>query len=899
MGGEKLEWPLVGRSGELHRLRRLVSDGETPGVVIAGSAGVGKTRLALECVRLADKAGLATVRITATRAAAALPLGALAALLPAGHHGETGGVDDRGDLLRRSAAALVERGGARRLVVFLDDAHSLDDASATLIHQLASTNAAFVLATLRVGDPAPEPVVALWKDELVPRIDLVGLDAGAIEELLSKILGGTVDHATVAQLAVRCEGNVLFLRELVLGALEDGSLRDDGGIWRLAGYPGPSQRLIELVEARLGRLDAAGRHLLELVSYGEPLGPAHLEALTDPALAEELERKGLLVSRLDGHRVEVRLAHPLYGEVLRSRISALRLPGIARSLAEAVEGTGARRREDTLRVGTWRLEGGGAHPELMLTAAITARWRYDFPLAERLAAAGVEAGAGFDAALLLAQLTCLQGRPGEAERMLADLAGQATDDAQRGLVALSQLDAIGLYGGRMDEALKLAEEAESAIADPVWRGEITARKAVLVLGCDGPRAAVEVVDPLLPTAQGRALAWACLIASFGHGRQGHVKAALDASTLGYATQTSLTQPTDWYPLIHLWCRCEALAHAGRFEEAEALAKEQYALGLAEGSGEAQAWFCWHLASVVGERGNVRTAARYARESIASYRELGRPQFVRESLIYLALALALGQQAEAATEALKTLDALELPPTLYKPVELGLARAWTAVAAGDLPGAYRLLDEAAELGHRIGDLVGEASALHGLARLGRPTRDVATRLENLAGVIEGNLAPARACHARALAAGDPEGLAQASQLFESMGAHLLAAEAAADAAVTLRKAGDPRKAAAAERRAASLADGCEGAFTPGLQAGATRAALTSGERQTVLLAAAGRSNKQIAEELYVSVRTVENQLQRVYEKLGITSRAQLAEALGTEPSTDPDKRGVQDGVGNRG
>src|SRR3981189_3741748 len=165
--------------------------------MIAGPAGVGKTRLALEGLRLAESAGLAleslrraesaglaAARVAATRAASTLPFGALAPLLPATHHGETGGVDDRADLLRRSAAALIERAGDRRLALLVDDVHLLDDASATLIHQLAGTNSAFVLATLRTGEAAPEPVIALWKDAVIERLELVGLDARAIAQLL-------------------------------------------------------------------------------------------------------------------------------------------------------------------------------------------------------------------------------------------------------------------------------------------------------------------------------------------------------------------------------------------------------------------------------------------------------------------------------------------------------------------------------------------------------------------------------------------------------------------------------------------------------------------------------------------------------------------------------------------
>ena len=56
-------------------------------------------------------------------------------------------------------------------------------------------------------------------------------------------------------------------------------------------------------------------------------------------------------------------------------------------------------------------------------------------------------------------------------------------------------------------------------------------------------------------------------------------------------------------------------------------------------------------------------------------------------------------------------------------------------------------------------------------------------------------------------------------------------------------------------------------------------LTPGERRVAELAAAGLSNKQVAARLYLSVATVEAHLSRAYAKLGVTSRAQLAQRLG--------------------
>jgi DNA-binding CsgD family transcriptional regulator len=157
--------------------------------------------------------------------------------------------------------------------------------------------------------------------------------------------------------------------------------------------------------------------------------------------------------------------------------------------------------------------------------------------------------------------------------------------------------------------------------------------------------------------------------------------------------------------------------------------------------------------------------------------------------------------------------------------------------------------------------------------------VAPHLRELTEVVEGVLAQARATDAAALAARDAIGLEAASVTFEGCGAVLLAAEASADAAMVLRQEGEPRKAAWAERRAAGLAARCEGARTPSLATAApARAALTPRELEIARLAAAGLANKEIAARLYLSHRTVENQLHAVYEKLGVEGRAALARAL---------------------
>src|ERR1700686_4239085 len=102
---------------------------------------------------------------------------------------------------------------------------------------------------------------------------------------------------------------------------------------------------------------------------GEPLEPAELDQLADPAAVGTLERKGLITSGMDGRRVQVWLAHPVYGDVVRVGISALRERAVSRSLAEAIETVGGPRRDDTLLLASLRLAGGGGSSGLLMARA--------------------------------------------------------------------------------------------------------------------------------------------------------------------------------------------------------------------------------------------------------------------------------------------------------------------------------------------------------------------------------------------------------------------------------------------------------------------------------------------------------------------------------------------------
>jgi DNA-binding CsgD family transcriptional regulator len=871
-------WPLVGRDEELSQLTAAVVAHR--GAVITGAAGAGKTTLAMTGLRVAEERGMSVARTAATWASRGLPFGALASILPPDPASDGLAWEDLGELLRRYGRAVAGRAGGRPLVVFVDDAHLLDGGSATLVHQLALTRAATVLVTVRSGEVAPDPVVALWKDGLAERIELGVLGDAAVEELLVKALGAPVDAASVRQLADRCGGNPMVLRELVSGALDSGALAEDGGLWRLRGGLRPTARLVELVALRLGELSAAERAVLELVTVGEPLGQGELAQLADPAAVEGLERRGLITSRLDGRRVQVWLAHPVYGDVIRAGISALRERGIARSLAEVIEAAGGRRRGDTVRLASLRLAGGGGSAGLMAAGALAARGRHDHSLAERLARAAIAEGAGFDARFVAAEAAHFQGRPAQAERELAALAADAASDAERTRVALLRFDNTWLFQGQ-EADLQLIDEAAEAITDPFWRDKLLTRRFWAMGFYGGPRAAAQAVSALLQRSGSAALTAAHSTAFYGLARLGRLDEAIQQLSPSAADAAIPAPDEPWERWALFVTRVAALAWEGRLGEAEELLTRAHGPLVGQPAAEARAYVTGWFAVVHLEQGRPASAFRRASESYTLFRQLGRTFPARWPSVVAAQALALTGQADKAAETLAAHDALGLPTVLINETEVLQARAWAAAAAGDLPAARAQLEAAADLGEQIGDLIGAASALHGLARLGH-ARDVAARLAALARDIDGELAAARAAYACAVAARDGEALMKVCGDFEDMGAILYAAEASAEAAVVLRLAGNARAAAAAEQKAARLLARCEGAATPPVRVIGARVRLTPSELDTAVQAAAGGSNKQIAGHLHLSVRTVESHLQRAYEKLGISGRRELADALRDQP-----------------
>jgi hypothetical protein len=741
-----------------------------------------------------------------------MPFGAFTPLLPS----TFAPAADRTEMLRAVAGTVTALAAGNRLALLVDDAQFLDDASAALTHQLAASGQVFVVATVRTGVAPPDHVTALWKDELAERIELAPLDDDGVEQLLALMLGGPVDLGAVQTFAFRSGGNPLFLRELAAAALEHGAVVERDGIWWLEGPLPTSDLLIELLGNRLAMLDPAEREVVELITLGEPLTLAQTAALGVEEALIELEERGVVQVVDDGQGdLQVRLGHPLYGDVVRAGLSRLRVRELVRALADGVDAASGRRPDDALRIALWRLEGGvPVDGGALLEAARIAHSRHELAMGERLAREAADAGGGFEAALLAATLTSLQGRGAEADAELADLELRAGTEDERGLLGVTRVHNL-LYGlNQPDAALALAEELVESLPAGEWRDELTAKEVSLLMHLGRTADACDRLTPLLSSVNPRVLVWAASGGAASLARAGRATEALELAQRGRAAVAALEGSHLWPPIFQVVTMAEVLLLAGRLDEAAATAFAGYQQAIEDGSVEARAYMSWYVSETSLAQGRIADVIRFGEAAVRMLRPMKRAPILRFALVPLATALALARRPTDADAALAEIDALGLPPELGVGPELLVARAWTSVSHGDHDRARSLLRESVDMAAARGDRVPQTVALHDLARLGL-AKDACSTLGELVTVVEGDLVKARAAHTAALVDMDVTALLAASHAFEGAGALLLAAEAAADAVRVAREHHDDDLASDAAARLASLVDACAPAMTPAL------------------------------------------------------------------------------------
>lgn len=864
-------WPLTGRAEELAFIAGALAPGDGPsGVVLAGAAGVGKTRLAREALALAGYRGMTTRWVAATEAARRVPLGAFSTLLGAV-------ADDPARVIGQATDDLLAGDRGAGVIVGVDDAHLLDPASALLVHQLVLRKRASVVFTVRTGEPAPDAVTAVWKDEGLDRLEVQPLSEAETGALLEAVLAGPVDAATVGRMWVLTGGNALFLRHLVDSEAQSGRLRAELGWWTWSGDPMISPELAELVEARMGRLSRSVQDVVDLLALGEPLAVEVIAGLADPGAVEEAEACGLITMEWERERPQVRLIHPLHGEVRRGRLGPIRARRLSGRIALALAGGSEDRAVDTLRRAVLALDSDlDPDPHLLIAAARSASSLVDLPLTERLARAAVDADGGFEPQIILGTALGFQSRGAEAEVVLTRLAGEVSTDQQRSVVALCRVANLLWVLRNPVGAAAALDRAEEIVDDSQCRLVLTATRSAIDAARgrarQAARAAVETLAaPELPPQ-------AVMIATYGLvaalGVLGRADEIGPAAARGYA-EASRSIEVAFLRFGLAFMHVSGLRLAGYLPEAH-----QFALTCRQASsdmpGSARLYGMALTAQASLAQGDIGASLRSLHEVRAGLGSVDTQGFGFVCLLSLTEALSVAGDPVAARRACDQLDAERHPAFAYLEPEVLLARAWVTAAEGSVRQAIAIASDAAAAARHLDQPAHEVVALHTAVRFG--DRTVADRLARLAVIVDGPRGAAAAAHAAALRDHDGAALTRASVQLEEMGDLLAAADAAAHAAAAHHEHGRSASAAVAAARSLRLVQDCGGARSPATDASARPLPLTEREREIVTLAARGLSNRAIAERLVISVRTVEGHVYNATAKLGATRRSDFAAFL---------------------
>ncbi|MFE5679888.1 LuxR C-terminal-related transcriptional regulator [Streptomyces erythrochromogenes] len=876
-------WPLTGRGTELEQFAAALDDTSLGAFLIFGPPGAGRSRLAAECRRRAADAGHPVSVARATAAAARVPLGALAHLLPPDVSAK------RPVQLYALASAHLPRSAAPRSrpVLCVDDLHLLDTASTVLVRQLMDAGRVFVLGTVRSdvhGTPGVAATAVMAEQDSVRRVDLAPLDEARTATLLRDVLGQPVTGKAVGRLHQLSGGMPLPLRELVRAALAQSTLTSDGTVWDLTSPDIPlTPHLAGRLRAQL-RTGCPSRKLEVLAACG-PCPLAYVLEHLDHEELTELERTGLVAVTRDGRRTTVRLAQPLHTIVLQRDMPEVRGRRLLLHYLAWIEEQGFRRSGDRgLRAALTLRATGQSLPGAVAEAVRHAADLEDLDRARQLLESVPHAQRDYEALHLLGQALFRAGDCTRAEWALAQAADLAEDEREvRDTLAARVQNFVYGLGDATERCDAAIEECGPRVTTALGRAELSLLRGAAAFGAGEFRRTLDLCTafersraPLEPAPAPlvvrakllEALALACL------GRADEAVAAAHA-----AAETPVPVPVrDPYAAVTAAVARDtvlvnALTAAGRLREALTYGTRTRG-GRRPFDPYESRWLAMALGRAALAGGRLEEARLLFAEVVRATRTQ-RAALFTEALFLQAAAAAQQGDLEAATSALDE-GRRAAPPGAAAP-DHAFGAAWTAACRGEVGRARNLLAAAAEQARRLGHTWRESVLLTDLVRLGGAAT-AAPRLSEIAAELPEPGHQARSALARAWRDRDPDRLLELADRFHACGADLLAAEAASTAAASLRTQGRERRARAAARTASAFLDRCQGALTPVLRVAHSATRLSERETEVALLASRGVSNKQMGADLHISLRTVENHLNRIYHKLGIDGRKDLAAAL---------------------
>jgi DNA-binding NarL/FixJ family response regulator len=855
-------WPVVRRENEYTAVQAaLVDKPGMCGIVIIGDAGVGKTTLA----RLVTRALPTPVRwVAGTQSARSIPLGVFAPLVGAATS------PDPITFLATAREALLS---GDHSVIGVDDAHLLDQLSATLLHHLALDGSMRIVATVRAGESVPDAITSLWKDGYLQRLYLTPFNKEQSVKLMEQALGGRVEGLSADLMWDASGGNALLLRHFVEGALEAGTLRQVRGVWQLRGRMAVTSELAALLDSRVDQLPDPVLHALQVLTCCEPLDLDTLSKIAGDDAVEAAETRGLLrVTKDHGIGINVRFNHPLFGEVIRRRLgmaASRRLIGeLVRTLNERPPTTPAER----IRLAELTIDSDqAADVSLLVAAARDAVALTNITLGERLARAAVSRGGGLAASELLARSLLWQGNAVEAEEALSSFDPDELDELDVVRWGLARIANLQWSMGDAEGADEVLEMLRARVSDPGLRALVDGVASASLLFENQLGHAVALSQRVLSDKSASAVAveWAVLGGALALALMGRGEEVSAVAKRGRAIESRVDGLLRY---LMAFGEVRALALAGEFAAA---AKRSAGFVQISSAGQHLAWSMANVlvGTVEVARGRFADTVARMEQTVAALTSESAASWSFPARLLLAQSYCvLGRVGPGAKMVAELRARFGRHVAVFGP-QLRIAEAWLAAAEGNVSAAIDLALDAARRAEESGQRAIEMLALHDAVRFG--DQSSLGRLVDIATDVGGRLAAVIATHAAALRDRDAGAILAAAHQFEEIGALLSAADAAAQARCAFQACDDRRRTVQAAAIAHRLAAECGGIRTPALDIAAHPLPLTMREREIASLVAAGLSNKEIADRLVVSVRTVEGHLYRACIKLDISDREGLA------------------------
>ena len=911
-------------------------------VAFEGEPGIGKSLLLGHLAAMATADGTTVLRARATEFEADLPYalwtealdahladagerrlsrlgvadaGALGGVLPAlSARVDEPAASDR-HRTHRALRDLLERLAAPRpLVLCLDDVHWADpasiDALAALVHRPPSAPVLLAIAA-REGQTSPALVAALSAATAEARVtrlilaplseaeaaELVGAGAREIYELtggnpfyleqLARVRSGARGGATAADGSIPAAVAAALASELGNLEPEARALLDAAAVVGDPFEPGLAAEVAELSEAAaLRALDALlARGLVR--SAGAPRRFAFRHPLVRHAVyvatpggwrlgahdraARALERHGAgVVAR--AHHVE-HAARPGDEQAITL------LAGAARELQSAAPGTAAQFQAAVLRLLPDQPEQHERRTKMQALLADAQAAAGDAVAARETLLDALRAASGDQRLALTVALANTEwwlGRNDDARRRLhlalAELPAQASADRIRLRLALAL---TALFDCDLHEAQAQASDARDdarALGDPVFELAALAGGALArVTAAEGPEAAAALDESAaaLERLTGEQLATR-LPAFWMHARARHALGRFDAALADCERGSAIAAQTgrERVLLVLTIESVPTLLELGRLAEATTMAEDGMELARLSGQPRMLLWAHSTLASARLMTGDVAGALAHATEAAATgtpadFHAAGQPGWCLGAAL-----IAAGNPERAITALVEAFGGPTLTDVL--PVDRPRAAAdllEAQLAAGDVAAAEATLAHGEAAAARVG--TAWAAAVTGVARTAvllargsaREAVPVAAAARQAADGAPLTSALARLAEGRALAATGErraaiEALVAAHSAFDGFGALRRRDEATRE----LRRIG--------HRVLRPAGEGTEGPLAP----------LTAREREIAELVAAGRTNREVAAQLFLSSRTIEAHLRNIYGKLDVRSRVELARAV---------------------